>query len=160
GPWYSLSLKSSTSLPTNSCSTYLRTTSIATCWCSMSRPPPMIARETATPEPDHARPEGLSVGRHSPSLATRGCGGASRDRHAGDLLARLISRAAEPFCQARRRALNEGLLTNCCDSSSARRLIAAPRYIVMLRNRRRRAERGAIVTGEGDATIRLRPLLS
>src|SRR5204863_5670222 len=26
----------------------------------------------------------LSVGRHSPSLATRGCGGASRDRHAGD----------------------------------------------------------------------------
>src|SRR5882724_10151826 len=51
----------------------------------MSRPPPMIARETATPEPDHARPEGLSVGRHSPSLATRGCGGASRDRHAGDL---------------------------------------------------------------------------
>jgi len=62
----------------------------------------MIARETATPEPDHARPEGLSVGRHWPSLATRGCGGASRDRHAGDLLARLISRAAEPFCQEAR----------------------------------------------------------
>src|SRR5437879_10115406 len=133
----------------------------------MSRPPPMIARETATPEPDPARPEGLSVGRHSPSLATRGCGGASRDRHAGDLLARLIPRAAEPFCQARRRALNEGLLTNCCDSSSARRLIAAQpilRQAASLHSDAAKSppegERGAIVTGEGDATIRLRPLLS
>src|SRR5438094_10350487 len=98
----------------------------------MSRPPPMIARETATPEPDHAGPEGRAVGRHSPSLATGGCGGASRDRHAGDLLARLISRGRAVLPGASTRT-QRGLLTNGCDSSSARRLIAAPRYIVMLR---------------------------
>src|SRR5438132_4938146 len=96
----------------------------------MSRPPPMIARETATPEPDHARPEGLSVGHHSPSLATRGCGGASRDRHASDLLARLT------------RVSSQIAATPAAHGGSSRRNPSfgkPPRYIV-LRNRRRRGK--------------------